>query len=311
MADGTATADLGPEPGSARRDWRYILALSGALLLVLSYFLPMFTNRIAAATVTFSGETVRAQQYPVLIHGEFYAQAAHPLKEELANVSVKVTPVDEHAASAWGWLFAVAHDRQTLGTLLSYFFSLLAPLLAAIAVLVFWVLSVRGDARRYTGLIPLNINLAGVGLLAVLLIWFHQYDFNASLLPLTGGALAPRLGYWGIALGALAQFVALLAMSRLTLRHAASWWLLVGVVAPLTEKDVQHLLRDTKASRLLDGFRGRPPADRDALQNLILKISRLMVEVEDVEELDLNPVIVHEAGKGLTVVDARVILKNR
>ncbi len=86
----------------------------------------------------------------------------------------------------------------------------------------------------------------------------------------------------------------------------------VGVrVAPLTEKDVQHLLRDTKASRLLDGFRGRPPADRDALQNLILKISRLMVEVEDVEELDLNPVIVHEAGKGLTVVDARVILKNR
>jgi His/Glu/Gln/Arg/opine family amino acid ABC transporter permease subunit len=167
----------------------------------------------------------------VLIHGEFYAQAAHPLKEELADVSIAVAPVDDHATSGWGWIFAAARDRQTLGMLLSYFVSLLLPLLAALSVLVFAGLSVRRDASRYTGLIPLNINLAGAGVFALAWSGFTSTIFNAQLLPLTGGALAPHLGYWGALLGAVAQFVALVSMVRLTLRRPVSWWLLVVVVA--------------------------------------------------------------------------------
>ena len=191
----------------------------------------MFANRITAATVRFSGGTVIEQEYPVLVHGEFYAQAAHPLKEELAGVEIAVAPVDDHAISGWGWMFAAARNRQTLGTLLSYFVSLLLPVLGAVSVLLFVGLSIKRGARAHTGLIPINVNLAGAVLVALALVWFHQYDFNAQLLPLSGGALAPRVGYWGAVIGALAQFVALAAMTRLTVRKVTSWWLLVGIVA--------------------------------------------------------------------------------
>jgi polar amino acid transport system permease protein len=231
VTDGTIPAELGPQPISARHDWRYVLALSGALLLIVSYFLPMFANRITSATIRFSGGTVIEQQYPVLVHGEFYAQAARPLKEELSAVEITVAPVDDHATSGWGWVLAATRDGETLSTLLSYLLSLLVPVLGAVSVLAFAGLSLRRGARAYTGLIPITTNLAGAALLALALVWFHQYDFNDTLLPMTGGALAPRVGYWGAVLGALAQFVALAAMARLTMRKITSWWLLVFIVA--------------------------------------------------------------------------------
>lgn len=77
-------------------------------------------------------------------------------------------------------------------------------------------------------------------------------------------------------------------------------------VAPITEADAREMLDETRASRLLKGFRSQPPADVEALVRLLRIISRMMIERPDIDELDLNPVIVHPAGEGLTVVDARI-----
>jgi len=75
-------------------------------------------------------------------------------------------------------------------------------------------------------------------------------------------------------------------------------------VGVLTRADVERMLSKTKAGRVLEGFRG-PALDRDAVIDLVIKISAVMDERPDIHELDLNPVIVYE--KGFAVVDARVI----
>jgi acetyltransferase len=74
-------------------------------------------------------------------------------------------------------------------------------------------------------------------------------------------------------------------------------------VAPLTRFDAEEMIEEVKASRLLEGVRGAPQADREALIEAILAISRLMAENPRVVELDVNPLLVLE--KGAVAVDAR------
>lgn len=65
------------------------------------------------------------------------------------------------------------------------------------------------------------------------------------------------------------------------------------------------MMRELKAYRLLGGMRGRPPADEAALVDLVVRLSWLAVDFGDViAELDINPLIVHDAGKGARVADA-------
>jgi acetate---CoA ligase (ADP-forming) len=59
-------------------------------------------------------------------------------------------------------------------------------------------------------------------------------------------------------------------------------------------------------SSILDGVRGRPPCDKQAIAMLIEQISDIIEAYPVIHEMDLNPVIVHEDG--LTIVDARIIL---
>ncbi len=78
-------------------------------------------------------------------------------------------------------------------------------------------------------------------------------------------------------------------------------------VAPIDRGDAVEMLAELKAYPLLRGIRGRKPADVESLVDSLLTVSRMMVELEVIEELDLNPVIAYE--KGCRVVDARVILR--
>lgn len=78
--------------------------------------------------------------------------------------------------------------------------------------------------------------------------------------------------------------------------------------APLTDRDVDAMVKGTRAARLLDGFRGKPPGDVAALRDLVLRVSMLADALPDVRELDLNPVIVLPNGSGCRIVDARVRL---
>jgi acyl-CoA synthetase (NDP forming) len=75
-------------------------------------------------------------------------------------------------------------------------------------------------------------------------------------------------------------------------------------LAPLTDFDARDLVRDGKAGRLVAGFRGKPPADEEALVDLLLRLARLAEDVPEVAELDLNPVLA--LPQGAVAVDARV-----
>jgi acetyl coenzyme A synthetase (ADP forming)-like protein len=77
-------------------------------------------------------------------------------------------------------------------------------------------------------------------------------------------------------------------------------------VAPLTDRDVDELLHGIRGLPLLRGYRGHAPADLDSLRDLLLRVSRLAVEVPEMSELDLNPVIALPPGHGCRIVDARV-----
>ena len=79
-------------------------------------------------------------------------------------------------------------------------------------------------------------------------------------------------------------------------------------VLPLTSAEARKLINETKSHPILDGARGTPPADKKALQKLLVLCSELVESYPEIQEMDLNPVIVHE--KGLSIVDARMILKD-
>ncbi len=77
---------------------------------------------------------------------------------------------------------------------------------------------------------------------------------------------------------------------------------------PLGRDDAVRLLGELRGAALLDGVRGARPADRDALVDLIVALSRFAADHADaIAEIDLNPVIVHPEGEGLTVVDALIV----
>ena len=77
-------------------------------------------------------------------------------------------------------------------------------------------------------------------------------------------------------------------------------------VTPLTGRDADELLHEIRGLPLLLGYRGHPPADLDALREILLRVSRLAADVPEIAELDLNPVIALAPGHGCRVVDARV-----
>ncbi len=78
-------------------------------------------------------------------------------------------------------------------------------------------------------------------------------------------------------------------------------------IAPITEYDAREQIHEIKGFPILDGYRGKPKADIDAIVNTLLTISDFVTKYEEINEMDLNPVFIYE--KGLICVDARIILK--
>ena len=75
---------------------------------------------------------------------------------------------------------------------------------------------------------------------------------------------------------------------------------------PLTEQDAKELIRSVKMAKLFEGYRGTPPSDTAALQDLLLRVSAMVEDNPQIAELDFNPVKVLPAGHGYWVVDARI-----
>ena len=78
-------------------------------------------------------------------------------------------------------------------------------------------------------------------------------------------------------------------------------------IAPITEYDAREQIHEIKGFPILDGYRGKPKADIDAIVKTLLKISDFVIKHEEINEMDLNPVFIYE--NGLVCVDARIILK--
>jgi acetyl coenzyme A synthetase (ADP forming)-like protein len=77
-------------------------------------------------------------------------------------------------------------------------------------------------------------------------------------------------------------------------------------VTPLTDRDVAEMIREIRGYRLLEGYRGHAPADIRAIQEVLLRISRLVEDIPEIRELDLNPLFALAPGQGCVVVDARI-----
>ena len=78
---------------------------------------------------------------------------------------------------------------------------------------------------------------------------------------------------------------------------------------PINQSDAREMLQEVKGARLLEGFRGHPVADVDALVHLLVRVSQLGVECErEVRELDLNPLLVLPRGQGVRAADALIVM---
>ena len=78
---------------------------------------------------------------------------------------------------------------------------------------------------------------------------------------------------------------------------------------PVSDLDADEMVRTLRSSPLLDGYRGAPSGDRQALNTLMMRLSALVEIVPELVELDLNPVKLLAPGKGAIVVDGRMLLR--
>jgi acyl-CoA synthetase (NDP forming) len=80
-------------------------------------------------------------------------------------------------------------------------------------------------------------------------------------------------------------------------------------VTPVTDRDVGEMVRSIRGYRLLEGYRGHPPADVPAVEEVLLRVSRLVEDVHEIAELDLNPVFALPPGSGCRISDARLYVR--
>jgi acyl-CoA synthetase (NDP forming) len=77
-------------------------------------------------------------------------------------------------------------------------------------------------------------------------------------------------------------------------------------VAPIDKTDASNLIHDLRGSKILEGVRGKPPADLDSIIDILMNVSDLMMEHDAINQLDLNPVIVY--SDSVCAVDSRIII---
>ena len=77
-------------------------------------------------------------------------------------------------------------------------------------------------------------------------------------------------------------------------------------LAPLTNNEADDMIASIKTQKLLQGVRGEKPSDITKLSECIQRLSQLVTDFEEIRELDMNPVLVMEKGKGCRILDVRI-----
>jgi acetyl coenzyme A synthetase (ADP forming)-like protein len=79
-------------------------------------------------------------------------------------------------------------------------------------------------------------------------------------------------------------------------------------LAPITAEECKDLMESTKTYKLLTGVRGQKPVDIEAIITSLQRLSQLVIDFAEIDEVDINPLKVGHPGEGAFVVDARIIL---
>ncbi len=82
-------------------------------------------------------------------------------------------------------------------------------------------------------------------------------------------------------------------------------------LAPFSKQEAQAMLGEIRTHALLDGVRGKPPADKEALVDALLRMGQLVQDFPEIEEFDINPLVVYSQGQGAVAIDMRLVLKKQ
>jgi len=79
-------------------------------------------------------------------------------------------------------------------------------------------------------------------------------------------------------------------------------------IAPFSRNEAREMIEEIHSFNLLRGVRGKAPSDIDGIVDTLLRLSQLVTEFPEIVELDINPLMVFEAGSGVKAIDMRLIL---
>jgi 4-hydroxybutyryl-CoA synthetase (ADP-forming) len=77
-------------------------------------------------------------------------------------------------------------------------------------------------------------------------------------------------------------------------------------LAPVTNNEANDMIETIKMKKILEGVRGEKPSDKSKLSECIQRLSQLVTDFKEIKELDMNPVLVMEQGKGCKILDVRI-----
>jgi acetyl coenzyme A synthetase (ADP forming)-like protein len=80
-------------------------------------------------------------------------------------------------------------------------------------------------------------------------------------------------------------------------------------IAPLNDISTDSMVYGIKAVKILQGYRGEAPRDIPKIKECLQRLSQLVIDFKEIDELDMNPLLVYEQGKGALVLDARFLLR--
>ena len=82
-------------------------------------------------------------------------------------------------------------------------------------------------------------------------------------------------------------------------------------ICPIRELSAKHMVSEIKGYRMLQGFRGRGPADTETIVESLERLSQLAIDFPMFSEIDVNPFVVYEKGKGACALDARFLYSEK